>query len=103
MSNQQRVRKQFDDCDTCEIDGLDSTSSISAGVVVDYGNEDNSSENDSGYGDKIWTVMACGAGLFSDGYINNVQKKKYFLLFRPPFSTCLLWLSCSLFRNQMKI
>ncbi|EPQ67504.1 Bgt-2885 [Blumeria graminis f. sp. tritici] len=22
--------------------------------------------------DQIWTVMACGAGLFSDGYINNV-------------------------------
>ena len=22
--------------------------------------------------EKLWPVMACGAGLFSDGYINNV-------------------------------
>lgn len=22
--------------------------------------------------DRLWPVMACGAGLFSDGYINNV-------------------------------
>jgi hypothetical protein len=24
--------------------------------------------------EKIWPVMACGAGLFSDGYINNVKR-----------------------------
>jgi len=24
--------------------------------------------------EKIWPVMACGAGLFSDGYINNVNR-----------------------------
>ena len=24
--------------------------------------------------EKIWPVMACGAGLFSDGYINNVSQ-----------------------------
>lgn len=23
--------------------------------------------------DRLWPVMACGAGLFSDGYINNVN------------------------------
>lgn len=24
---------------------------------------------------RLWPVMACGAGLFSDGYINNVSKQ----------------------------
>lgn len=24
--------------------------------------------------EKIWPAMACGAGLFSDGYVNNVIK-----------------------------
>jgi len=23
--------------------------------------------------ERLWPVMACGAGLFSDGYINNVR------------------------------
>ncbi|RKF58313.1 Glycerophosphodiester transporter GIT2 [Erysiphe neolycopersici] len=72
MSKQQIARKPFDDCDTCEIEGLDTTSSISAGEVVDHENGENNNEEDFGYGEKIWTVMACGAGLFSDGYINNV-------------------------------
>lgn len=26
----------------------------------------------------IWPVLACGAGLFSDGYVNNVRSNNYF-------------------------
>ncbi len=25
----------------------------------------------------IWPVLACGAGLFSDGYVNNVRLGRY--------------------------
>jgi hypothetical protein len=27
-----------------------------------------------GFWERLWPVMACGAGLFSDGYINNVSR-----------------------------
>jgi hypothetical protein len=27
--------------------------------------------------ERIWPAMACGSGLFSDGYINNVKHKQY--------------------------
>lgn len=30
-------------------------------------------ESEKSFGERIWPVMACGAGLFSDGYINNVS------------------------------
>ena len=26
--------------------------------------------------DRIWPVIACGAGLFSDGYLNNVSRQR---------------------------
>jgi len=29
-------------------------------------------ENQKSRWERLWPVMACGAGLFSDGYINNV-------------------------------
>ncbi|KAH8816093.1 MFS phospholipid transporter-like protein Git1 [Xylogone sp. PMI_703] len=28
--------------------------------------------NNKGFWDRLWPVLACGAGLFSDGYVNNV-------------------------------
>lgn len=34
---------------------------------------DTLADNDKSFWNKIWPVMACGAGLFSDGYINNVR------------------------------
>lgn len=35
--------------------------------------------DDKPFMEAIWPVLACGAGLFSDGYINNVRP-----LSRPP-------------------
>lgn len=29
----------------------------------------------------IWPVLACGAGLFSDGYVNNVRSALRYLAF----------------------
>lgn len=54
---------------------------------VDSGSEQN------GYGDplaeipkskweRMWPVLACGSGLFSDGYINNVSYFHAFVSFR---------------------
>jgi hypothetical protein len=47
-----------------EGDAQVATGSDTSGVVI----------VDSGktYWQRLWPVMACGAGLFSDGYINNV-------------------------------
>ncbi|RKF62422.1 Glycerophosphodiester transporter GIT2 [Golovinomyces cichoracearum] len=45
------------------------SSSSSPTVLVQEGETNESKKNEW---DQIWTVMACGAGLFSDGYINNV-------------------------------
>lgn len=29
---------------------------------------------DKGRWERLWPVIACGAGLFSDGYLNNVRQ-----------------------------
>ena len=29
--------------------------------------------NEKGRWERLWPVIACGAGLFSDGYLNNVR------------------------------
>jgi hypothetical protein len=33
---------------------------------------DPSAETQKSRWERLWPVMACGAGLFSDGYVNNV-------------------------------
>jgi hypothetical protein len=43
---------------------------------VDSGSDqhvDALAETDKSFGDRLWPVIACGAGLFSDGYINNAS------------------------------
>lgn len=73
MPKHQKPQKRLGDGDTSEIERYDSfSSSISAGVAANRESESNNKKEDGAYGEKIWTVMACGAGLFSDGYINNV-------------------------------
>lgn len=34
--------------------------------------------------ERLWPVIACGAGLFSDGYLNNVRRPECASLFRSP-------------------
>lgn len=53
-------------CNTVKLGNQDSPTSCEA-ILCRKGEE----KNDWG---TIWPVMACGAGLFSDGYINNVYK-----------------------------
>lgn len=36
---------------------------------------------EKGRWERLWPVIACGAGLFSDGYLNNVRESK---CARPP-------------------
>lgn len=50
-----------------------------AAQVVDSGDEyiqnvDPLADSGKGFWSRLWPVMACGAGLFSDGYINNVRR-----------------------------
>jgi hypothetical protein len=42
---------------------------------IEFGSDtqnDQVEENQKSRWERLWPVMACGAGLFSDGYINNV-------------------------------
>lgn len=41
--------------------------------VNNLANVDPLAEIPKGRWDRIWPAMACGSGLFSDGYINNVS------------------------------
>lgn len=34
----------------------------------------------------LWPVLACGSGLFSDGYINNVSSRRRLFFFVPPLA-----------------
>jgi hypothetical protein len=44
--------------------------------VVDSGTERRGSvaRTNKGKWERLWPVIACGAGLFSDGYLNNVSR-----------------------------
>lgn len=35
--------------------------------------EDDLVDTDKSFWDRLWPVIACGAGLFSDGYLNGVR------------------------------
>ena len=50
--------KEFDHAQSVEQDGL---------------HNDSIANTSKGRWDRIWPVIACGAGLFSDGYLNNVS------------------------------
>lgn len=34
------------------------------------------SKTEKGRWERLWPVIACGAGLFSDGYLNNVRRNR---------------------------
>jgi hypothetical protein len=40
---------------------------------------------EKGKWERLWPVIACGAGLFSDGYLNNVRATLHVLI---PYATC---------------
>lgn len=35
--------------------------------------EERLAQSGKGFWERLWPVLACGAGLFSDGYVNNVS------------------------------
>jgi hypothetical protein len=35
------------------------------------------SKTEKGRWERLWPVIACGAGLFSDGYLNNVRRNRF--------------------------
>jgi hypothetical protein len=35
----------------------------------------NLEDTDKSFYERVWPVLACGAGLFSDGYLNGVSSK----------------------------
>lgn len=39
----------------------------------DVENVPNLEDTDKSFYDRVWPVLACGAGLFSDGYLNGVR------------------------------
>ena len=60
--------------------GFDKETAPAADTQVDSGSEqqyvqnvDPLAEIPKNTWERIWPVLACGAGLFSDGYINNVS------------------------------
>ena len=60
MENQ--TKKEDVDVETGAVTQLSETTSTRAGEVV------------KGRWDRLWPVLAAGAGLFSDGYLNNVRE-----------------------------
>lgn len=41
-------------------------------------------QTEKGRWERLWPVIACGAGLFSDGYLNNVRTDSQTRRSRPP-------------------
>jgi hypothetical protein len=50
---------------------------ISDSEIPHAQNTDGLVESSNNRWERLWPVMACGAGLFSDGYINNVSRIAY--------------------------
>ena len=68
-----RTTHQFVEPTTCTMLGIGKNDRPATGIESGSDTQnDQVEENLKSRWERLWPVMACGAGLFSDGYINNV-------------------------------
>lgn len=52
---------------------LETQETVDSGSDQQYVQNSDNLGAEKSFGERLWPVIACGAGLFSDGYINNVS------------------------------